>query len=69
MIRLFLSKDGKPKTHIIGGANGSGKTTLAREFVLVDKIEYLGADEIARELNPNQPETEAIAAARILAKD
>jgi predicted ABC-type ATPase len=46
----------QPKLIIIGGANGSGKTTLAREFVLVDKIEYLGADEIARELNPKNPE-------------
>lgn len=36
---------------IIGGANGSGKTTLAREFVALEKFTYLGADEIARELN------------------
>ncbi len=57
-----------PKLIIIGGANGSGKTTLAREFVLVDKIDYLGADEIARELNPIQPESEAIAAARIFSQ-
>jgi predicted ABC-type ATPase len=56
---------GQPKLIIIGGANGSGKTTLAREFVLVDKIDYLGADEIARELNPKNPEDEAISAARI----
>ncbi len=58
----------QPKLIIIGGANGSGKTTLAREFVLVDKIEYLGADEIARELNPTNPEHEAISAARIFSQ-
>ena len=58
----------QPKLIIIGGANGSGKTTLAREFVLVDKIDYLGADEIARELNPNNPENAAISAARIFSQ-
>jgi predicted ABC-type ATPase len=57
-----------PKLIIIGGANGSGKTTLAREFVIVDKIDYLGADEIARELSPNKPEAEAISAARIFTR-
>lgn len=56
------------KLIIIGGANGSGKTTLACEFVAVDKIEYLGADEIARELNPQNPEAEAISAARIFSQ-
>ncbi len=58
----------QPKLIIIGGANGSGKTTLAREFVLVDKIEYLGADEIAHELNPNNPEHETISAARLFSR-
>ncbi len=58
----------QPKLIIIGGANGSGKTTLAREFVLVDGIDYLGADEIARELNPNNPENEAISAARLFSQ-
>lgn len=58
----------QPKLILIGGANGSGKTTLAREFVVVEKQEYLGADEIARELNPDNPEAEAIAAARIFSR-
>lgn len=53
---------------IIGGANGSGKTTLAREFVAVENFDYLGADEIAREINPANPEAEAISAARIFSK-
>lgn len=57
-----------PKLIIIGGANGSGKTTLAREFVEVDKIDYLGADEIARELNPDKLEAAAISAARIFTR-
>jgi predicted ABC-type ATPase len=58
----------QPKLIILGGANGSGKTTLAREFVLVEKHDYLGADEIARELNPNNPENEAISAARLFSQ-
>lgn len=58
----------KPKLIIIGGANGSGKTTLAREFVAVEKQDYLGADEIARELSPDKPEAEAISAARIFSQ-
>ena len=53
---------------IIGGANGSGKTTLAREFVALEKFTYLGADEIACELNPKRPEMAAIAAARLFSQ-
>jgi len=53
---------------IIGGANGSGKTTLARELVLIDEIAYLGADDIAREINPNHPESVAIEAARLFSQ-
>lgn len=56
--------DEKPQLIIIGGANGSGKTTLAREFVALENYKYLGADEIARELNARNPETVAIEAAR-----
>ena len=57
-----------PKLIIIGGANGSGKTTLAREIVANFGIKYLGADEIAAELNAAQPEKVAIEAARIFSK-
>ena len=53
---------------IIGGANGSGKTTFAREIVAKFGIEYLGADEIAAELNANNPEKVAIEAARIFSR-
>ncbi len=58
----------QPTLVIIGGANGSGKTTLAREFVALEKFTYLGADEIARELNPQQPEKVAIEAARLFSQ-
>lgn len=58
----------KPTLIIIGGANGSGKTTVAREFVALENFAYLGADEIARELNPQQPEKVAIEAARLFSR-
>ena len=53
---------------IIGGANGSGKTTFAREIVAKFGIEYLGADEIAAEINEKNPEKAAIEAARIFSR-
>lgn len=55
----------QPELIIIGGANGTGKTTLAREFVAVEKLRYLGADDVARELNAAHPKQAAIAAARL----
>lgn len=58
----------KPQLIIIGGANGSGKTTLAQEFVALENYVYLGADDIAHELNSKNPEKAAIEAARIFIK-
>lgn len=43
----------KTKTlYIIAGANGSGKSTLAINLLPIKKLEFLNADEIAREINP-----------------
>lgn len=53
---------------VIGGANGSGKTTFARELVAESGIRYLGADEIATELNAAAPESVAIEAARMFSR-
>lgn len=58
----------QPILVIIGGANGSGKTTLAREFVRLENFTYLGADEIARELNEAAPEKVAFDAARLFSQ-
>lgn len=58
----------RPQLIIIGGANGSGKTTFAREIVSNTGIEYLGADEIAAELNAAEPLKAAVEAARIFSK-
>ena len=58
----------QPTLIIIGGANGSGKTTLAREFVKLENLTYLGADEIASELNQQNHEKAAIEAARVFSQ-
>lgn len=54
-----------PELIVIGGANGSGKTTLAREHIAVEGLAYLGADQIAFELNPENVESVAIEAGRL----
>ncbi|MDX2094735.1 MAG: zeta toxin family protein [Alphaproteobacteria bacterium] len=52
---------------LIGGPNGAGKTTAAFEFLPKLKIcEFVNADEIARGLNPLQPESQSVAAARLM---
>lgn len=53
---------------IIGGPNGAGKTTAARKFLpdIVFSQAFLNADEIAREISPDNPESAAIAAGRLL---
>ena len=55
----------QPTLILIGGANGSGKTTLAREYISVEGLPYLGADQIAYELNPENVESVAIEAGRL----
>lgn len=50
---------------VIGGANGSGKTTVAKEYISSKNFPYLGADQIAAELNANDVESVAIEAGRI----
>lgn len=43
----------KEKTlYIIAGANGSGKSTLASVLLKEKKLEFLNADEIAKEISP-----------------
>ena len=42
---------------IVAGPNGSGKTTLAKEYLAANEGDYvyLSADEIAYEMNPENP--------------
>jgi len=53
---------------LIGGPNGAGKTTVARVLLreFLNKNVFLNADEIAREIAPENPEAAAFAAGREL---
>jgi len=39
--------------YIISGANGSGKTTFAKSFSKINNLNFINADEIAKELDEN----------------
>lgn len=56
------------KLYIIAGCNGAGKTTASFTILpeILDCMEFVNADEIARGLSPFQPEKVAIEAGRIM---
>ena len=45
----------KPKLYILAGANGSGKSTISKVLLPAEGIVYINPDDIARELNPENP--------------
>jgi len=53
---------------VIGGPNGAGKTTAANRLLptTLGMHEFLNADEIARGLSPFDPESNAVAAGRLM---
>ena len=52
---------------MIAGPNGAGKTTTAMALLpRLDIFEFVNADEIARGLNPLNPEGKAIAAGKLM---
>lgn len=61
-----MNQNGQKEVVIIAGANGSGKTTFARKFLDVTKYEFLNADDIAKEMNPEDPAQVRIAAGKAL---
>lgn len=51
---------------IVAGANGVGKTTFARQFLVeYPDYEYLNADEIAKEISPENIQEKQIKAGKI----
>ena len=44
-----------PKLYILAGANGSGKSTIAKVLLPTEGIVCVNPDEIAKELNPDNP--------------
>jgi len=55
---------------IVAGGNGVGKTTFAREFLLENPdYEFLNADEIAKELSPDNPQSSKISAGKLFFKN
>ena len=56
----------KPILYIIAGANGSGKSTLANELLPAKTLEFLNADEVAKEICPEKIESEKIQAGKIV---
>ena len=54
--------------YIIAGANGSGKSTLANVLLKEKKLEFLNADEIAKEISPNAIDKVPISAGKVYFK-
>jgi len=54
--------------YIVAGANGSGKTTFAINFSNIKNIEFINADEIAKEYDPNDIQKYKVKAGRIFFK-
>ena len=53
------------KLYIIAGANGSGKTTFATSFANIHNLHFINADEIAKELDPENITKHQVKAGRI----
>ena len=54
----------EPTVLIVGGPNGAGKTTLAAPYAEQKDLPYLAADQIAEDLNPDDPYAARMAAGR-----
>jgi len=63
---MYSVKDKKQKTlYIIAGANGSGKTTFALNFAKVKSLDFVNADEIAKEYDPQDIQKYKITAGKV----
>lgn len=50
--------------YILAGANGSGKSTIAKELLPEENIVYVNADDIAKELCPENMQSVRIQAGK-----
>lgn len=59
-----------PKLYIIAGCNGAGKTTASYSVLptMLDCVEFVNADEIAKGLSPFNPDAMAIEAGKLMLK-
>lgn len=56
----------KQKTlYIVAGANGSGKTTFALNFASANNLDFINADEIAKEYDPKDLQKYKITAGKV----
>lgn len=53
-----------PKLYILAGANGSGKSTISKVLLPTEGIVCVNPDEIAKELNPDNPAAAQIQAGK-----
>jgi len=60
-----------PQLLVLAGPNGAGKTTFAQEILAreIASGDFLNADDIARELNPDSVEEAALVAGRALVEE
>ncbi len=61
-------QDNNKLLYIIAGANGSGKSTLAEVLLKEKNLEFLNADEIAKEICPDAIDSVPISAGKLYFK-
>ncbi|RAI16162.1 MAG: zeta toxin [Candidatus Melainabacteria bacterium] len=64
----LLMKNPNKTLYIISGANGSGKSTLAEVLLKEKNLEFLNADEIAKEICPDAINSVPISAGKLYFK-
>lgn len=63
-----MNTSSKKMLYIIAGANGSGKSTLANVLLKEKNLEFLNADDIAKEICPNAINSVLISAGKLYFK-